>query len=54
MTFFTREQCHSRLRLQIAAGRPIIGGGALIAVPTPDHFISFLHRRHSRRASLLF
>jgi predicted TIM-barrel enzyme len=28
MSFFTREQCLERLRAQIAAGRPIIGGGA--------------------------
>src|SRR5215813_1962075 len=28
MSFFTREQCLQRLRAQIAAGRPIIGGGA--------------------------
>src|SRR5438132_2333978 len=28
MTFFTREQCLQRLRAQIAAGKPIIGGGA--------------------------
>src|SRR3954454_9604425 len=25
---FTREQCLERLRAQVAAGRPIIGGGA--------------------------
>ena len=28
MSFFTREQCLERLRSQIKAGRPIIGGGA--------------------------
>src|SRR5262245_53082160 len=28
MSLFTREQCLERLRSQIAAGRPIIGGGA--------------------------
>ncbi|MCS6849996.1 MAG: phosphoenolpyruvate hydrolase family protein [Gemmataceae bacterium] len=28
MSFFTREQCLERLRAQIAAGRPILGGGA--------------------------
>jgi predicted TIM-barrel enzyme len=28
MSFFTREQCLQRLRAQIAAGNPIIGGGA--------------------------
>lgn len=28
MSFFTREQCLQRLRAQLAAGRPIIGGGA--------------------------
>src|SRR5579885_1171677 len=28
MSFFTREQCLQRLRGQVAAGRPIIGGGA--------------------------
>jgi predicted TIM-barrel enzyme len=28
MSFFTREQCLERLRAQIAAGKPIIGGGA--------------------------
>jgi len=28
MSFFTREQCLQRLRAQIAAGKPIIGGGA--------------------------
>src|SRR5437660_4399091 len=28
MSFFTREQCVERLRAQVAAGRPIIGGGA--------------------------
>jgi predicted TIM-barrel enzyme len=28
MSFFTREQCLERLRRQVAAGRPIIGGGA--------------------------
>jgi predicted TIM-barrel enzyme len=28
MSFFTRAQCLERLRAQVAAGRPIIGGGA--------------------------
>src|SRR6058998_1917660 len=28
MSFFTREQCLSRLRASVTAGRPIIGGGA--------------------------
>src|SRR5262245_37991610 len=28
MNFFTREQCLERLRAQVAAGRPLIGGGA--------------------------
>jgi predicted TIM-barrel enzyme len=28
VSFFTREQCLQRLRAQVAAGRPIIGGGA--------------------------
>jgi predicted TIM-barrel enzyme len=28
MSFFTRDQCLERLRAQVAAGRPIIGGGA--------------------------
>src|SRR5947208_4859717 len=28
MSFLTREQCLQRLRAQIAAGKPIIGGGA--------------------------
>src|SRR5271166_2384420 len=28
MSFFTREQCLERLRKKVAAGRPIIGGGA--------------------------
>src|SRR5580658_9683360 len=28
MSFFTRDQCLERLRGQIAAGKPIIGGGA--------------------------
>jgi predicted TIM-barrel enzyme len=28
MSFFSREQCLERLRAQIAAGRPIVGGGA--------------------------
>ncbi len=28
MSFFTREQCLQRLRAQVAAGKPIIGGGA--------------------------
>jgi predicted TIM-barrel enzyme len=28
MSFFTREQCVQRFRAQIAAGKPIIGGGA--------------------------
>src|SRR5262244_2890498 len=28
MSFFTRDQCLDRLRAQVAAGKPIIGGGA--------------------------
>src|SRR5205823_14311437 len=28
MSFFTRDQCLERLRRQVAAGKPIIGGGA--------------------------
>src|SRR5947209_10451851 len=28
MSFFTREQCLERLRSQVAAGKPIVGGGA--------------------------
>jgi predicted TIM-barrel enzyme len=28
VTFFTRDQCLQRLRIQLAAGKPIIGGGA--------------------------
>src|SRR6476646_1982539 len=28
MSFFTREECLQRLRAQVAAGRPIVGGGA--------------------------
>jgi predicted TIM-barrel enzyme len=28
MSFFTRDECLQRLRSQVAAGRPIIGGGA--------------------------
>ena len=28
MSFFTRDECLQRLRAQLAAGRPIIGGGA--------------------------
>jgi predicted TIM-barrel enzyme len=28
VSFFTREECLQRLRAQVAAGRPIIGGGA--------------------------
>jgi len=28
LSFFTREQCLERLRAQVAAGKPIIGGGA--------------------------
>src|SRR6186713_284959 len=28
MSLFTREQCLERLRAQVAAGKPIIGGGA--------------------------
>lgn len=28
MSFFTRDQCLSRLRSQAAAGKPIVGGGA--------------------------
>src|SRR5918912_3088286 len=28
MSFFTREQCLQRLRAKVAAGKPIVGGGA--------------------------
>ncbi len=28
MSFFSREQCLERLRAQVAAGKPIVGGGA--------------------------
>src|SRR5213076_97394 len=28
MSFFTRDECLRRLRAQVAAGQPIIGGGA--------------------------
>src|SRR5437588_726192 len=28
MSLFTREQCLQRLRAQVAAGRPVVGGGA--------------------------
>src|SRR6187549_3176255 len=28
MSFFTREQCLQRLRAQLAAGKPVVGGGA--------------------------
>ena len=28
MSFFTRDQCLDRLKAQVAAGRPIVGGGA--------------------------
>src|SRR6516164_9630409 len=28
MSFFTRDECLSRLRSQVAAGKPIVGGGA--------------------------
>src|SRR5437660_4058430 len=28
MSLFTREQCLQRLRAEVAAGRPILGGGA--------------------------
>src|SRR2546427_4108520 len=28
MSFFTREECLKRLRAQVSAGKPIIGGGA--------------------------
>src|SRR5262249_19230488 len=28
VSFFTRDQCLERLRAQVAAGKPIIGGGA--------------------------
>src|SRR6516165_7428302 len=28
MSFFTREQCLERLRAQVAAGKPVVGGGA--------------------------
>src|SRR5437879_8539725 len=32
MSFFTREQCLQRLHAQVAAGKPIIGGGAGIGL----------------------
>src|SRR5438067_12834381 len=32
MSFFTRDECLRRLRAQVAAGRPIIGGGAGIGL----------------------
>src|SRR5438876_750200 len=32
MSAFTREQCLQRLRAQVAAGRPIVGGGAGIGL----------------------
>lgn len=32
MSFFTREQCLTRLRAETAAGRPIVGGGAGIGL----------------------
>src|SRR6266702_722326 len=32
MSAFTREQCLQRLRAQVAAGRPILGGGAGIGL----------------------
>lgn len=32
MSFFTREQCLDRLRAQVAAGKPIIGGGAGVGI----------------------
>ena len=32
MSLFTREQCLERLRAQVAAGRPIVGGGAGIGL----------------------
>src|SRR5205823_2811841 len=28
MSLFTREQCLERLRAQVSAGRPVVGGGA--------------------------
>jgi predicted TIM-barrel enzyme len=28
MSFFIRDECRRRLRAQVAAGKPIIGGGA--------------------------
>ena len=28
MSFFTRDECLQRLRAQVMAGKPIIGGGA--------------------------
>src|ERR1700752_1635044 len=28
MSFFTRDECLQRLRAQVAAGKPIVGGGA--------------------------
>src|ERR1700756_4279216 len=32
MSVFTRDQCLQRLRAQVAAGRPILGGGAGVGV----------------------
>src|SRR5207253_35866 len=32
MSFFTREQCLQRLRAQVVAGKPIVGGGAGIGL----------------------
>src|SRR2546430_4769999 len=28
MSFFTRDECLTRLRAQVASGKPIVGGGA--------------------------
>src|SRR5436853_5395152 len=28
MSFFTRDECLQRMRAQVAAGKPIVGGGA--------------------------
>src|SRR5919109_903253 len=38
MSFFTREQCLQRLRAQVAAGKPVIGGGAGTGVSGTDPF----------------
>jgi len=35
MSFFTRAQCWQRLHAQIAAGKPILGGGAGTGISAP-------------------